>query len=153
MNNAFAYATHGARIPTSVGTEIQQNLFFGPVSTIMRSIKQREGDLSTYFDIRDEIENMIDITSLKQVFIHNHTEPNRRLIEGHLLLEDIFGFYKSFRKIAKELGFELELQISNRKQDIRYTRLGDSIVDVTINSILLNIPSKISSPEAQRFFN
>ena len=43
-------------------------------------------------------------------------------------------------------GFELEMRISKRKQDILYTTLGDNTVDVIINSVNLYIPTKIRSP-------
>ena len=39
VKNAFAYTINDARISTSSGTEIEQNKFVGPVSTIMRSVQ------------------------------------------------------------------------------------------------------------------
>ena len=153
VNNAFAYTIHDARISSSAGVEIEQNKYVGPVSTIMRLVTQKDGDLSTYFDIIDESEDGINNSSLKQILIDNHTEANRGLIRGHLPLEYIFGFCRSFKKISKGLGFELDLRTSNRKQDILYTNLGDNDVNVTINSINLFIPQIIPSPETQVYFN
>ena len=66
VNNAFAYTIHDARISSSSGVEIEQNKFVGPISTIMRLITQKEGDLSTYFDIIDESEGEMNNTSLKK---------------------------------------------------------------------------------------
>ena len=106
VNNAFAYTIHDARISTFSGVEIEQNKYLGPISTRMRSVTQKDGDLSTYFDIIDESENGINDSSLKQILINNHTEANRALIKGHLPLEYIFGFARSFKKITKGLGFE-----------------------------------------------
>ena len=119
----------------------------------MRIVTQKDGDLSTYFDIIDESEDEINNTSLRQILIDNHTEANRGLIRGYLPLEYIFGFCRSFKKITKGLGFELDLKTSNRKQDIIFSTLGDYDVNVTINSISVFIPQIIPSPETQVYFN
>ena len=153
VNNAFAYTIHDARLSTSAGVEIEQNKYVGAISTIMRLVTQKNGDLSTYFDIIDESENDINNSSLKQILINNHTEANRSLIRGHLPLKYIFGFARSFKKITKGLGFELDLRTSNRKRDILYTTLDDDDVNVTINSISQFIPQLIPSPETQVIFN
>ena len=153
INNAFAYTIHDARISSSAGVEIEQNKYVGPISTIMRIVTHKDGDLSTYFDIIDESEGEINNTSLKQILVDNHTEANQGLIRGHLSLEHIFGFCRSFKKITKGLGFELDLRTSNRKRDILYTTLGENDVNVTINSINLFIPQIIPSPESQVYFN
>ena len=119
----------------------------------MRLVTQKDGDLSTYFDIINESEIGIKDSSLKQILINNHTEANRGLIRGHIPLENIFRFSRSFKKITKGLGFELDLRTSNRKQDILYTNLGDNDVKVTINSISLFVPQIIPTPETQVIFN
>ena len=119
----------------------------------MRLVTQKDGDLSTYFDIIDENKNGINNSSLKQILINNHTEANRSLMRGHLTLEYIFGFARSFKNITKRLGFELDLQTSDRKRDILYTTLNDDDVNVTINSISLFIPQLKPSPETQVIFN
>ena len=86
MDNAFAYTIHDSRTSTWAGTENEQNKFNGRVSTIMRPITQRDGDLSTYVDVTDEKENAMKYTSIKQIHINNHAEANWGLIRGHLLL-------------------------------------------------------------------
>ena len=53
VNSAFAYTINDARIYSSSGVEIEQNKVVGPISTIMRLNTQKDGDLSTYFDIND----------------------------------------------------------------------------------------------------
>ena len=68
-------------------------------------------------------------------------------------MEYIFGFARSFKKLTERLGFELVLRMSNRKQDIVYTTLGDNVFNVTIFSINLFIPQMIPSPETQVIFN
>ena len=119
----------------------------------MRLLTEKEGDLSTYFDMIDESEDEINNTSLRLTVIDNHIEANRGILGGYLPLEYIFGFCRSFKKITKGLGFELDLRTSNRKQDILYRTLGDNDVNVTINSINLFIPQIIPSPETQVYFN
>ena len=153
VNTTFAYTFHDARISTSSGVEIEQNKFVGPISTIMRLVTQKYGDLSSYFDITDETEDEINSSSLKKILIGNHDEANRGLIRGPLPSEFIFGFCRSVRKISKGLGFELDLRTSNRKHDILYSTLLDNEVNVTINSINLYIPQIIPSPETQVYFN
>ena len=153
VNNAFAYTIHDARISTSAGVEIEQNKYVGPISTIMRLVTEKDGDLSTYFDIINESEGGINDSTLKQMLINNHTEAKRGLIRGHLPLEYVFGFARSFKKITKGLGFELDLRTSNRKRDILYTTLDDDDVNVTIISISLYILQLIPSPETQIIFN
>ena len=153
VNNAFAYTIHDARISTSAGVEIEQNKYVGPISTIMRLVTEKDGDLSTYFDVINESEDEINNSSLKKILINNHTEANRGLIRGHLPLEYIFGFARSFKKISKGLGFELDLRTSNRKRDILYTTLDDDDINVTINGISLFVPQLIPSPETQIIFN
>ena len=153
INNALAYVIHEAGLSTASGVEIERNKFCGPISTIMRLVTQKDGDLSTYFDIIDESEGQINNFSLKQILINNHTDDNKGIFSGHLPLQNIFGFARSFKKITKGLGFELDFGTSNRKRDILYTTMGDEDVYVTINSISLFIPQIIPSPETQVNFN
>ena len=151
--NAFAYTIHDARISTSAGVEIEQNKYVGPISTIMRLVAEKDGNLSTYFDIIDESEDKIDNPSLKRILIGNHTEANRGFIRGHLPLEYISGFARSFKKLTKGIGFELELKTSNRKQDILYSTIVDNGNNITIINFSLYIPTIVPSPETQVFFN
>ena len=153
VNNAFAYTVHDDRISISTRVEIEQNKHVGPISTIIRLVTQKGGDLFTFFDITDESEDEINSSSLKKILIDNHTEADRGLIRCHLPLEYIFSFARSFKKITKRLGFELDLRTPNRKQDIMYTTLLDNEVNVTINSISLFIPQIIPSPETLVIFN
>ena len=153
VKNAFAYTIHDARISTSSGVEIEQNNYVGAYSAIIRLVTQKDGDLSTYFDIFDERVNEINSTSLKKILNNNQTDANKGVIRGHLILEYIFGFARSFKKITRRLGIELDLRTSNRKQVIQYTTLGDNDVNVTINNISLFVPQIIPSPEIQVYFH
>ena len=119
----------------------------------MSLVTPKDGDLSTYFDIIDESENGINISSMQKILNDNHTEANRGLIRGHPLLEYILGFARSFKKITKVLGFESDLRTTHRKPDILYTTLGDNDVNVTISSISLFVPQVIPSTETQYIIN
>ena len=68
----------------------------------MRLVTEKNGDLSTYFDIIDESEDGINNSSLKQILIDNHTDANRGVVRGQLPLEYIFGFCRPFKKKAKD---------------------------------------------------
>ena len=98
VKNAFNYTIHDARISTTAGVEKEQNKYVGATSSIMRLVTQKDGDLSTYFDIYDESEDEIKNSSLGQILIDNHIEANKGLIGGHLHLENIFGFALCFKK-------------------------------------------------------
>ena len=120
----------------------------------MRLLTQKDGDLSSYFDKINEAEDGIGDSTLKKILIDSHTnEDNRGRIRANLPLEHIFGFCKTFNKITKGLGFELQLKTSNEKQNILYTTFGGNDVNVTINSIYLFIPSLVPSAEQQQMFN
>ena len=88
--------------------------------------------------------------------IDSHTnEDNEGKIRSNLPLEHIFGFSKTFKKMTKGLGFELQLKTSNEKRNFIYTSLGFGGNDnnVTIKSIYLYIPSLVPSAEQQQLFN
>ena len=90
------------------------------------------------------------------MLINSHTnDDNKGKTRANLPLEYIFGFCKTFKKITKGLGFELQLKTSNEKQNILFTNNAFEInnVNVTINSIYLYIPSLVPSAEQQHMFN
>ena len=102
----------------------------------MRVLTNKDGHLLSHFDrFNDGDTNpSINITSLKQLLIDNHSVPvNRGKIKGQLLIEDIFGFCKSFKKVTKNLGFHLPFK-TNDLQNIIFTTLANDI-NVTIKSI------------------
>ena len=84
------------------------------------------------------------------MLINNQTDANKVKIEGYLYLEDIFGFWKTFKKVTKNLGFHLSFK-TNDLQDIIYTSMTDDI-NVTINNLYLYVPNLIPSVETQVMF-
>ena len=153
VNYVFALTIHDARVSQSAGLEAEQNKFVGPISKVLMLITQSVGDLSTYFDIIDESEDDVNNSSLTQILINDHTKANRGAMRRHLPLESVFGFFKSFGKVTKSLGLELEVKLSNRKRNILITTLGDTAVNIAIKSVNLHLPTKIPNTETQRFFN
>ena len=150
----LAYIFQEGRLSTSAGTEIEHNKNLGNVSTIMRLLTQKDGDLSCYFDKTVETEASINNSTLKHMLFDSHTnDDNKGKISANLPLEHIFGFCKTFKKLTKGLGFELQLKTTKEKQNILYTTLGGNGVNVIINSIYLCIPSLVPSAEQQQIFN
>ena len=162
VKNGFAYCFKEARLTTSIGGHIEINNFCGQVSTIMRAISNKDGDLLSQFDNINEndipvLNRLADLpvqirdTPHQKVLINNHTVANRCKIKGYLYLEDIFGFCKTFKKVTKNLGFHLQFK-TNDLQDIIYTSMTDDI-NVTINNLYLYVPNLIPSVETQVMFN
>ena len=154
VNNAFAHCFKEGVIQTTGGMEIENIKFLGQVSTIMKSLTSKDGDLLSHFDKFNDGDTNASInnTSLKQMLIDNHTQPiNRGKIKGQLLLEDVFGFCKTLKKITKNLGFHITLK-KNDLQNIIFTTLANDI-NVTINSLYLFVPILTPNSETQVLFN
>ena len=103
VNNAIAFTLQEARISTSAATDIEQSKNVGVISTNMRLLKKRDGDLSAYFDISDESENGIIKSSLKQILLNKHLEVNRGVTRGHPPLNISSDFVNLSKKWAKVL--------------------------------------------------
>ena len=162
VNNGFAYCFKEARLTTSVGGDIEINKFCGKISTIMRVISNKDGDLLSQFDNINEndipvlnkladLPTQIQSTLHQKMLINNHTDVNKGKIKGYLYLEGIFGFCKTFKKVTKNLGFHLSFK-TNDLQDIIYTSMTDDI-NVTFNNLYLYVPNLIPSVETQVMFN
>ena len=131
--------------------DLEDIKYVGPVSTIMRLLTSKDSDLSSYFDKNGE--SVLDNDNpLKKILINNHAqEANKGKLKGHLALENIFGFCRTFKKITKNLGFHLKFKM-NDLQDIIFTTIADDI-NVTINSLYLFVPKLIPSTNTQVMFN
>ena len=152
VNNGFAHCFKEGVIQTTGGMEIENIKFMGQVSTIMRVLTSKDGDLLSHFDKINESAAEINTTSLKHMLMNNQTEAvNRGKIKGQLLLEDIFGFSKTFKKITKNLGFHITLK-TNDLQNIIFTTLANDI-NVRINSLYLFVPILTPNSETQVLFN
>ena len=162
VNNGFAYCFKEARLSTSIGGDIEIKKFCGQISTIMRAISNKDGDLLSQFDNINEndipvLNRLADLpvqirdTPHQKMLINNHTDVKKGKIKGYLYLEDIFGFCKTFKKVTKNLGFHLQFK-TNDLQDIIYTSMTDN-KNVTINNLYLYVPNLIQSVETEVMFN
>ena len=83
-NNGFAYVFQEARLSAST-TDLEHNKYVGQISTIMRVVSSRDGDLLSDFDnINEEVgvneaATTVNIrsTSLHKMLITNHEAANR----------------------------------------------------------------------------
>ena len=162
VNNGFAFCFKEARLSTTIGSDIKLNKFCGQISTIMTVISNRDDHLLSQFGNINEndipfLERLVDLppqirsTPQQKMFIDDHNDPNKGKSKGYLFLEDIFGFCKTFKKVTKNLVFELMFKTANL-QVITFTSMEDEI-NVIINSLYLYIPNLIPSVETQLMFN
>ena len=109
VNNEFAFCFKEARLSTTLGSDIDINKFCGQVSTIMRVILNKDGDLLSQFDNNNEndipvLERLADLppqirsTLHQKMLINNHTDANKGKRKRYLYLEDVYGFCKTFKK-------------------------------------------------------
>ena len=152
-NNAFAYCFKEASLGVTSGSDLEHNKNVGPISTIMRVLTSKHGDLLSQFDNINEGNGDVDFdsTSLKKMLINNHDLAKKGEIKSQLPLEHFFGFCKSFKKITKNLGFQIKFRKADL-QHIIFTSIGDNI-NVTINSLYLFVPTFTPSTETQLMFN
>ena len=158
----MAFCFKEARLSATLGSDIETNKFCGQVSTILRVISNKDGDLSSQFDNSNEkdipvLERLADLppqiksTTHQKTLIKNHTDPNKGKKKGYIYLEDIFGFCKTFQSVTEILGFHFILKTADL-QDIIYTSMADYI-NLTIEKLYLFIPNSNPSVETQLLFN
>ena len=151
-----------ARLSTTIGSDMEHNKFCGQVSTILKVISNKDGDLLSQFDNNNEnditvlgrllkLPAQIRDTPHQKMLLNNHTEANKGKFKGYLQLEDIFGFCKTFKKVTKILRFHLIFK-KIELQDFKYTSMDDDR-NVTINNLYLFVPNLIPSVETQLIFN
>ena len=88
----------------------------GQISTIMRALTSKDGDLLSHSDNNNEKNTLINFKRMpfKQMLIDDNTEAsNKDKIEPHLPLEHINGFCKTFKKITKNLAFHLKMETND----------------------------------------
>ena len=60
------------------------------------------------------------------MLINNHSDANKGKIKGHLYSEDNFGFCKTFKKVTKNLGFNIVFK-TNDLQNIINSSMADDM--------------------------
>ena len=141
----LAYILQEGRLYTSAGTEIEQSKNLGNVYLNMRILTQKDGDLSSYFEKIDETEAAFTNSTIKHLLFDSHTnDDNKGKIRANLPLEHIFGFCKTFKKLTKGLGFELQIKTSNEKK-VLYT-LPSEVMMLMWQVIVFIYVYQVSSP-------
>ena len=126
----------------------------GQVSTIMRSITSKDGCLLSLFHKFNDGGTISsnNITSLKEMLIDNHkVVANKGIFGGHLPVEHTFGFFKTIKKITKNLGFHLTIK-TNDVQEIIFPTIANDI-NVTKNTLCLFVPILIPKSQTQVLIN
>ena len=88
VNNGFAFCFKEARLSTTIGSDIEIINFCGHVSTFMRAISNKDGDLLSQFDnINDNdipiLDRLADLPPQirskphQKMLIHNHTDAKK----------------------------------------------------------------------------
>ena len=91
----------------------------------MTALTSKDGVLLSNFDEIVETAAEKENTSLKHLLMNNHdVAVNKSKSKRHLPLEHFSGFCKTFKKISKQLEFQLTFKIADL-QDISYTTVGD----------------------------
>ena len=162
LNKGFAFCFKEARLSITIESDIEINKFCGQISTIMRAISNKDGDLLSQFDNIHEndipiFERLADLppqirsTPHQKMLIDNHIDANKGKIKGYLFLQDIFGFCKTFKNVTKSLGFLITFK-TNDLQNIIHSSTADDI-NVTINNLYLYVPNLIPNVETPLMFN
>ena len=63
------------------GVDIEHNKYVGQVSTFMRALTSKDGDILSHFDKIDESQAQIHNTSLEHLLINNDVAANKGKIE------------------------------------------------------------------------
>ena len=103
VNIGYRFCFNEARLSTTIGSDFELNKSCGQVSTIMRVILNKDGDLISQFDNINEsdipfLESLQDLLiqisdSPHQIMlINNHTDANKGKIEGYLYLGRFIWF-------------------------------------------------------------
>ena len=155
-NNGLAYVFQEAVLATTSGSNLKHNKFVGQVSTTLRVLTSKDGHLLLQFDniIESNTNADFDSTSLKKMLIDNQaTDADKGKSKAQLPLEHIIGFCKTFKKVTKNLGFELTFKTVNLP-NIIYKAIADGTqINVAINSLYLFVPILLPSTETQFMFN
>ena len=161
VNNGFAFCFKEARLSTTLGSDLEHK-FCGQVSSIMKVISKKDGDLLSQFDNINEndisiFERLADLlpqiksTPYQKRLINNHSDADKGKIKRYLYLEDFFGFCKTFKQVFKKLGFHLMFKTADL-QDVIYTSSADD-KNVSVKNLYLFILNLIPSDETQLKFN
>ena len=92
VNIGFAFCFKEARLGTTIGSDIEIKKFFGQISSLMRAISNKDGDLLSQYDNNNEndipiLQKLSDLppqirdTPHHKMLINNHTDANKGKIK------------------------------------------------------------------------
>ena len=95
VNNGFAFCFKEPRLSTTIGSDFEIKKFCGQMSTILRVISNKDGDLLSQFDNINEndipilerlaaLPHQIGSTLHQKPLIDNHVDVNKGKIKGYL---------------------------------------------------------------------
>ena len=116
INNPYAHCFKEGNMATTGRVEVEHVIFSGQLSANMRASTKKVGVLLSHFDNINKGNTLADFNStrFKQMLTDNHPEPaTKGNIKGDLRLEHKFGFCKTFKKITKNLGFQLTMKTND----------------------------------------
>ena len=88
------------------------------------------------------------------MLINNHeADANRDSIKAKLPLEHMFGFCRTFKKVTKNLGFEITFKTADLQKSIYTSIAAGTQINVTINSLYLVVPIILPSTKTQFVYN
>ena len=107
VNIGYAFCFKEVTLSTTIGSDREHKKFCGQVSTIMKIISNKNGDLISQFDNINEndipvLERLLNLptqirdTPHQKMLIDNHIDARKGKVKRYLYLEDIFGFCKTF---------------------------------------------------------
>ena len=100
LNIAFGYCFKEARLSTIKSSVIELNKDVGQISTVMRALTSKDGNILSHIDKIDEPQAEIHNTSLKHTLVNNNdVGANKGKSKGLLPLEHAFGFCRTFKNI------------------------------------------------------
>ena len=82
----------------------------------MRALTNKSRDFLCHLDNLTESEAEIKVILLKHLLLNNHGVPaNKGEIKGQLHLEHVFRFFKTFKKLTKQLEFHSTFKLLTYK--------------------------------------
>ena len=123
VSNAFEFCLKETRLSETGSPDIEHIKYVGQLLTIMRALTNNDGELLSHCDKNVESEAETEKTSLHHHLINNHdVAANKGKIKTQSPLKQIFGFYRTFKKITKYLGTHLTLKTSDLQDVIHFGR-------------------------------
>ena len=129
VNNAYAHKFKEFYLYFTRGNGKEYSKFVPQISTTMRLLTSRDGDLSSFFDKINK--NDINDTSLRETLIDKlTTQANKGKFSGQLRLDHISVYFRRFERRTEELNFHLAFTTAGL-QNIVYTTLPAKIAKVS----------------------